>query len=152
MTPPSRSRKQRKLDALNRLENDVDAWIATADTEGRTPHLVPLSFLWDGASLLISTSASSQTSRNLQRTGKVRVGIGPTRDVVLIDGSVIPIAPADLPEELGNAFATKSCWDPRQESDDYLYFRIHPRQMQAWRESNEQTDRMIMRNGEWIID
>jgi hypothetical protein len=39
---------------------------------------VPLSFLWDGATLLIATPAASPTSRNLQATGKVRLGVGPS--------------------------------------------------------------------------
>ena len=56
----------------------------SADPGRRAPYLVPLSFLWDGATLLIATPASARTGRNLQATGRVRVGIGPTRDVVLI--------------------------------------------------------------------
>jgi len=33
------------VDTLNRLERDVDAWVATADPENGTPYMVPLSFL-----------------------------------------------------------------------------------------------------------
>ena len=77
MTPPARTPKQRKQDALNRLEHDVDAWVATADGGSGIPYLVPLSFLWDGITFLIATPSSSPTSRNLQATGKVRLGIGP---------------------------------------------------------------------------
>jgi len=35
--PPPRSAQQRKVDTLNRLEQDVDAWVATADPENGTP-------------------------------------------------------------------------------------------------------------------
>ena len=52
MTPPFRTPQQRKQDTLRRLEQDVDAWVATADPALRTPYLIPLSFLWDGATLL----------------------------------------------------------------------------------------------------
>jgi hypothetical protein len=31
MTPPPRTQEQRKQDTLNRLEHDIDAWVATAD-------------------------------------------------------------------------------------------------------------------------
>jgi hypothetical protein len=82
MTPPARTPKQRKQDTLDRLDNDVDVWVATA--EGGTPYMVPLSFLWDGASLLLATPAASPTGRNLRSTGRTRLGIGPTRDVVTI--------------------------------------------------------------------
>jgi hypothetical protein len=40
-----RTPEQRKQDALNRLEHDTDAWVATADAESGTPYLVLLSFL-----------------------------------------------------------------------------------------------------------
>jgi hypothetical protein len=34
--PPPRTRRQRKRDTLQRLERDVDAWVATADPGGGT--------------------------------------------------------------------------------------------------------------------
>src|SRR6266487_4790194 len=86
MTPPARTAQQRKADTLRRLSSDVDTWVATADPATGTPYLVPLSFLWDGATVLISTPATSPTSRNLRATGRARLGIGPTRDLVLIEG------------------------------------------------------------------
>jgi hypothetical protein len=149
MTPPARTPKQRRQDTLNRLEHDVDAWVATAASG--TPYLVPLSFLWDGASLLIATPASSPTSRNLQATGKVRLGIGPTRDLVLVEGTVRATAAAEIPDEVGDAFAAKTGFDPRQLTSPYLYFRIQPQRLQAWREANELDGRELMRGGDWLV-
>jgi hypothetical protein len=152
MTPPPRTRQQRKQDALNRLERDIDAWVATADGGSGTPYLVPLSFLWDGSTLLVATPSSSPTSRNLQATGKVRLGIGPTRDLVLIEGTVhAPAAATEIPDEVGEAFAAKTGFDPRQLTSPYLYFRIRPQRLQAWREANELTDRELMRDGHWVV-
>jgi len=148
MTEPPRTRQQRKQDMLNRLERDVDAWVATADRESGTPYLVPLSFLWDGATLLVATPAASPTGRNLQASGRVRLGIGPTRDLVLIEGTAHALAAAELPDEVGDAFAAKTGFDPRELSD-YRYFRIRPRLVQAWREANELNGRYLMRDGEW---
>ena len=67
MTPPARSRHERTRDTLHRLEHDVDTWVATAEPGG-APYLVPLSFLWDGKTLLLATLASSPTGRNLEAT------------------------------------------------------------------------------------
>jgi hypothetical protein len=146
-----RPTRQRRQDALHRLEHDVDAWVATADAAGTAPYLVPLSFLWDGATLLIATPSSSPTSRNLQATGKVRLGIGPTRDLVLIEGSVGEVlAAAEVPDEVGDAFAAKTGFDPRQLAG-YRYFRIHPQRLQAWREANELKDRELMHQGQWRV-
>ncbi len=66
--PPARPAKQRKLDTLNRLEHDEDVWVATASPEGGAPYLVPLSFLWDGATLLLSLIHIG-TSRRPARRG-----------------------------------------------------------------------------------
>jgi nitroimidazol reductase NimA-like FMN-containing flavoprotein (pyridoxamine 5'-phosphate oxidase superfamily) len=151
MTAPARTLKQRKQDALERLGRDIDAWVATADERSGTPYLIPLSFLWDGATLLISTPSSSPTSRNLQATGKVRLAIGPTRDLVLIEGTVQPLAATEIPAEVGDAFAVTTGFDPRRLSTPYLYFRIHPRRIQAWREVNELEGRELMRGGNWLV-
>ena len=151
MTPPPRSPAQRRQDTLERLERDVDAWVATADAAGGTPYLVPLSFLWDGGTLLLATPSASPTSRNLHATGKVRLGIGPTRDLVLIEGTVDEVLPAaEVPGDLGDAFAAKTGFDPRQLSD-YRYFRIHPQRLQAWREANELEGRELMAGGQWRV-
>jgi nitroimidazol reductase NimA-like FMN-containing flavoprotein (pyridoxamine 5'-phosphate oxidase superfamily) len=127
-----------------RLESDVDAWVATA---GAGPHLVPLSFLWEGETLLVSTTASSPTGRNLEATGKVRLGIGLTRDVVLVEGTAEAVV--EMSAELGDAFAAKTGFDPR-ELEGYRYFRIRPERVQAWREENELAGRDLMRGGRWL--
>jgi hypothetical protein len=151
MTTPARTPGQRKHDTLNRLDHDIDAWVATVGPANGAPHLVPLSFLWDGTTMLIATPSDSVTSRNLQATGKARLGVGPTRDLVLIEGTVDTAqAATDIPTETGDAFAAKTGFDPR-ELTGYLYFRIRPRRVQAWREANELAGRELMRNGHWAV-
>ena len=149
--PEARTPQQRTRDALHRLEHDIDAWVATVDPVTGTPYLVPLSFLWDGSTVLIATPAASPTGRNLQATGKARLGIGATRDVVLIEGTVHALAPEDLPADVGDAFAAKTEFDPRQLTA-YLYFRVQPVRVQAWREENELKDRDLMRDGRWLVE
>ena len=149
--PPARTAEQRKKDTLHRLEHDVDAWVATSGEEGGTPHLVPLPFVWDGATLLIATEAESPTGRNLVATGTARLGIGPTRDVVIVEGAVRAVTPEDLPEEDAEVFAGQTGFDPRQLAARYLYFRVLPQRVQAWREANEQRGRELMRDGTWLV-
>jgi hypothetical protein len=151
MTSSARAPLQRKQDTLHRLEQDIDAWVATADPESGVPYLVPLSFLWDGRTVLVATPASSPTGRNLQASGQVRLGIGPTRDVVMIEGTVHALAATEIPDEVGDAFAAKTGFDPRRLTSPYLYFRIHPQRLQAWREANELQGREIMRGGHWLV-
>ena len=149
--PAARTAKQRKQDTLHRLEHDVDAWVATADGDGGAPYLVPLSFRWDGETLLLATPATSPTGRNLRTTGRTRLGIGETRDVVLVEGIVDSLTPAELSEEEGDLFAAKTGFEPRQLTTPYLYFRLSPRRIQAWREADELDGRELMRDGEWLV-
>jgi hypothetical protein len=146
---PARPREQRKTDVLARLGNDVDAWIASAGEDG--PYLVPLSFLWDGETVVVATPAASPTGRNL-RSGRVRIGVGGTRDVVMIEGVVeVAAAASDVPADLGDAFAARTGFDPRTLRTPYLYFRVRPRRIQAWREVNELDGRELMRDGAWLV-
>jgi nitroimidazol reductase NimA-like FMN-containing flavoprotein (pyridoxamine 5'-phosphate oxidase superfamily) len=150
MNPPPRPAEQRKQDTLHRLEHDVDAWIATADPATGTPYLVPLSFVWDGETLLIATPRTNPTGRNLRTRDLVRVGLGPTRDVVLVEGTARPVEPADLTVEEGDLFAARTGFDPRR-LRGFLYFRVRPLLIQAWREANEIKGRDLMVDGAWLV-
>jgi len=148
--PPARSLAQRLADTRRRLDEDIDAWVTTA--AGDTPYLAPLSFLWDGETFLVATAAAGRTGRNLAAIGKVRLGIGLVRDVVLVEGTVEAVlAPEDIPGDLGERFAAKTGFDPRAEGTPFRYFRIRPRRIQAWREVNELDGRDLMRDGAWLV-
>jgi len=144
-----RGLEERLRDTRARLESDVDLWVATAGSPGGV-HLVPLSYLWDGTAFIISTPRASVTGRNLLADGRVRLSLGPTRDVVVVEGIAEPVDLADLGPEAGNAFATKTGFDPRELDEPYQYFLIRPRRIQAWREANELRGRDLMRDGRWL--
>ena len=84
------------------------------------------------------------TLRRLEQD--VRLTLGETRDVVLIEGVAARVEP---PEEVKAAFAERTGFDPRT-LKSYPYFRVEPRLIQAWREVNEIAGRDLMRDGEWI--
>ena len=147
MEPP-RTKPQRKADVITRFESDVDLWVASADAAGDA-YLIPLSYVWDGAALTISTPRASRTAVNLIRAGTARVALGETRDVVLIDGTVEMLTLGTDPE-LEEAHAQATEFDPRTLAEEYVYLRITPRAIQAWREVNELAGRWVMRDGEWL--
>ena len=148
MDAEPRSRAQRRRDTEHRLAHDVDVWVASASPDG-TPYLVPLSFDWDGEALLVATPADSPTGRNLAVTGTARVGLGPTRDVSMIDGTVEVLEIDALPREQGDRFAARTGFDPRALTTPYRWFRIVPHRVQAWREANELPGRELMRDRRW---
>jgi general stress protein 26 len=146
---PPRPLGQRKQDTLARLWRDEDAWVASADRDGNV-HLVPLSFLWDGAVFVVATPESSPTGRNLRSSGRVRMAIGPTRDVVIIEGTVEAFTLETVPADMATKYAAE-LWDPRKQTPRYAYYRITPRRIQAWREENELAGRDLMRDGRWLV-
>lgn len=148
MTAEPRSAAERRRDTEHRLEHDVDVWVATASREA-VPHLVPLSFDWDGTALLVATPADSPTGRNLDAARRVRLGLGPTRDVSVIDGVVEVLELEALSQERGDRFAARTGFDPRALAS-YRWFRVIPRRIQAWREANELPGRELMRDGHWL--
>lgn len=150
-TTAPRSRSTRRRDSERRLEHDVDLWVATASDDG-VPHLVPLSFDWDGSSLLLATPASSPTGRNLAASRTVRLGLGPTRDVTVLEGQVEVVALDALPAAEAEHFAERTGFDPRGEDGGYAWFRVRPRRIQAWREADELAGRDLMRGGQWLAD
>ena len=144
-----RSRGERRHGVEERLAHDVDAWVATAAPAG-APHLVPLSFDWDGETLVLATPAGSVTGRSLATTGTVRLALGHTRDVCMIDGAV-EVLPIDaLPAADADRFAARSGFDPRVEPTPYRRFRVTPCRVQAWREVDELAGRDLMRDGRWL--
>ena len=150
MTADPRSRAQRRRDTEHRLTSDIDVWVASASADGG-PYLVPLSFDWDGEALLVVTPTDSPTGRNLATGRAVRLALGPTRDVSMIDGEVDVLELGALPREQGDRFAVRTGFDPRTLATPYRWFRVVPGRIQAWREADELAGRELMRDGRWLV-
>jgi pyridoxamine 5'-phosphate oxidase-like protein len=145
---PARTRSRRIADTLERLRSDVDLWVASSSETGEA-YLVPLSFQWDGSKLTIATPRRSVTARNLMRAEWARVALGETRDVVIVEGPVESVALGTDPD-LEAAHAAAAGFDPRELAEEYVYLRITPHEVQAWREANELEGRFLMRGGTWL--
>ena len=129
----------------------ADTWVATASPTA-IAHLVPLSYAWNGACIVLAAEASSLTIRNIQASGRVRLGFGPTRDVVIVDGELERLIGVDDDawDETGRAYAGQADWDPRLEPATYVFVFVRPRRVQAWREANELAGRVLMEHGAWL--
>lgn len=159
---PARPPAQRKVDTLAKLrEREADVWTASA-TGGHTsaaPYLVPLSLAWIDERVVIALEAGSRTARNIVDSGIVRLGLGPTRDVVIIDAELeqaIPVVGAN--SDLQDRYAAQAGWDPRGaptpaggSHGEYTYLVLRPTRIQAWREANELPGRTLMRAGRWLV-
>lgn len=119
MSVDPRSGADRRRDTEQRLSDDRDVWVATASVEGG-PYLVPLSFYWDGAALLLATPTASCTAVNLAATRTVRLGLGDTRDVIIIDADVLVLEIDELPDGLAKKYVAHTGWDPREAQEPCL--------------------------------
>lgn len=148
--PPPRATADRVRDTQALLGREVDCWVATADPTTAAPHLVPLSFVWDGSSILLATGERSIAGRGLASGTGVRIGLGATRDVVMVDGSVEAIPTGELDPAEADRFARRTGFDPRETTSSYLFFRVVPSRIQAWREENELRGRDVLVAGRWV--
>lgn len=149
-TPAPRDRATRLVDTRRRLERDIDLWLATAPLGGGAPGLVPLSFHWDGATILVATPSTSPAGANLRTTGRARAALGGLRDVVLVDVLAEERAMDAVPRVRWEQYASHVGWDPRSEGPPYAAYLLTPVRVQAWRESNELPGRTLMREGSWL--
>ena len=146
---PPRPLRDRKADALSRLADDGDLWLATAGTD-RIPCVVPLSFWWDGDTIYFATLGRNPTSLNIDGGGPARVILGHTRDVVLIDGRALRLSHEEADQLCADKYAVKTGWDPR-DSKGYVFFRFSFERVESWRELNEHADRVLMSDGTWTV-
>jgi hypothetical protein len=147
--PPVRSTARRKADLLAKLESEIDIWVTSAGATGKA-HLIPLSFYWDGQRLTLATRRQSVTVRNLIRAGWARMALGPTRDVVILEGPV-EVIPIEEDDDLADAYADGAGWDPRNSPGSYVLITVSPSRIQAWREVNENIEgKDVMLDGKWL--
>ena len=89
------------------LEQQLVIWVSSVRPDG-LPHIVPMWFIWDGASILGFSKPQAQNVRNLLAKPRVMVAVGDPGDdfdVALIEG--IAELVADSSRELPELFARK---------------------------------------------
>ena len=150
-----RNREQRKVDTLAKLAAPAaDAWVATAavGADGHaSSYLVPLSLAWIDERVVLATEAGSVTAGNITSQGGVRLGLGPTRDVVMIDAELEHVySPDEVPVGLARGYVAQADWDPRKSGESMRFLVLRPLRIQAWREADELPGRTLMRGGAWI--
>jgi general stress protein 26 len=140
---------ERRRDTLERLVGERDIWVSTAHPD-HGPHQVPLWFRWDGQAVWMCTGETSATARNVRKEPRVRLALPDTFDVVLLQGEAECFSDRGVPEGAADAFAEKFGWDPRAEEGPFLYIRVAPKTVLAWRGEPELRGRVVMREGAWL--
>jgi hypothetical protein len=147
----TRSPEERKADALAKLTAvNANVWVASASPTGAV-HLVPVSHTWNGNQIVLATEPGSRTVANLTGNPRVRLALGDTRDVVVIDAVLLETVPkSNAPVALAEAYAAQADWDPRTAGGDYVYLVLGPERIQVWREAEDLAGRTVMRDRAWV--
>lgn len=144
-----RSAAQRKSDALEKLSNDQDVWVATADDSG-IAHLVPLSLRWHEGMVIVAVEARSRTARNASASGQARLALGPSRDVVMIDAQASVVTRQDAGPAIAGSYRERTGWEPGSDGGEWVYVLLRPVRIQVWRDVAEIAGRTVMRDGAWL--
>jgi hypothetical protein len=145
-----RSVAQRKADTRAALEKQGDLWLATAEPSGK-PHLIAVSAWWDGKHIIIATTAGSRSARNLDAAGIARLALGSPADAIMIDAAVADrVNASEADAVLAAGFNAAVGWDPRDVGDTWVFFRLTPARIQAYRGYDELEGRDVMQLGRWL--
>jgi hypothetical protein len=145
-----RSVEQRTADTRAALEKQGDLWLATADSSGK-PHLIAVSSWWNGTHVIIATTAGSRTARNFDAKGIARLALGSPADAIMIDAAVADrVNASEADAELAAGFSAAVGWDPRDVGGDWVFFRLTPARIQAYRGYDELEGRDVMLTGRWL--
>ena len=138
----------RKADVLAALEKQGQLWLATADIGGR-PHVIAVSAWWEGADLIVTTSGGSRTARNMAMNPQVTLAGGDPSDAIVIEAQMLSSSAVEDSAELGDGFSAAMGWDPR-EMDGWMFFRLRPTRIQAFRGYDEIEGRDAMVRSRWL--
>jgi hypothetical protein len=140
---------ERREAALERLGSGGNLWLATA-SDGRGPHLIPVSYWWDGERLITATFEGSRTLNNIRVQPRVRASVGSTSDVLMIDATAAVVAAAELEESAVAGYEQAS--GVLRSTPGFVYVQLVPKRMQVWSGPAEFSGRTVMRAGVWLND
>lgn len=143
----ARTLPERQQAAIHRLRLGGNLWLATA-SDGKGPHLIPVSFWWDGSRLTTSTFERSRTLSNVQAEPRVRASIGNTTDVLMIDATAAVTSRDEIDTAAAEGYARASRIP--QGTPGFVYLQLAPNRMQMWTGPAEFAGRTVMRAGTWL--
>ena len=138
----------RKRDVLAALDKQGHYWLATAPISGR-PHIIAVSGLWNGHELVVTTVGTSLTAKNMAMNPLVTLAGGDPSDAIVIQAQMIESATVEDATEIAGEWKAAMGWDPR-EMDGWMFFRLRPTRIQAFRGYEEIGNRDVMIRSRWV--
>lgn len=136
----------RKKDVLAFLEDNGHYWLSTAEIGGR-PHVIAVSALWDGHGLMVTTLGTSKTAKNLAMSPLAVLAGGDPSDAIVVQAQVIENVPVENSPRLTEEWKKAMGWEP---PGDWIFFRLRPTRIQAFRGYEEIKGRDVMIRSRWV--
>ena len=134
---------------LDALRKQGKFWLVTAEIGGQ-PHLIAVSGWWDGHDIVVTSLGTSKTARNMAMNPAVMLAGGDPSDAIVIQAQMIDSAAVEDSADLAGGFKEAMGWDPR-EMDGWMFFRLRPTRIQAFRGYEEIEDRDVMVRSRWVV-
>ncbi len=127
----------------DRLAASKNYWIVTASQDGR-PHAMPVWGVWSEDALYFSTGRQTRKARNLAGNPRLAVHLESGDDAVMLEGEAEDLTEFSALSVVDDAYAAKY---PNPETgegfriipaggNDSGVYRLRPRVVMAWRESD----------------
>jgi len=147
---PQRDAATRKKDVLAVLESQSHYFLATSPINGR-PHIIAVSGWWDGEDeLVVATLGTSVTAKNMAMNPVVSLVHGTPDDAIVIQAQMLDSVAVDEAADIARDWEKAMGWDAR-EMDGWLFFRLRPTRIQAFRGYDEIGGRDVMVRSSWVI-
>jgi pyridoxine/pyridoxamine 5'-phosphate oxidase len=122
--------------AEDRLTRSHNYWLCTTRGDGR-PHAMPVWGMWLDGAFYFGTGTTTQKARNMARNPAVSVHLESGDDVVIIEGTVEPLALSDKPVVQRLDAVSRSKYKmPLMVSNESRLYRVVPRVAFAWTEKD----------------
>jgi Pyridoxamine 5'-phosphate oxidase len=145
---PSRDTATRKKDVLAVLEKQGHYWLSTAEIGGR-PHIIAVSGLWDGTQIVVTTVGTSKTALNMAMNPLVVLAAGDPSDAIVIQAQMIEAIPVEESPRMVQEWKAAMGWDST-ELGDWVFYRLRPTRIQAFRGYEEIKGRDVMIRSRWV--
>ena len=123
--------------AVERLAAARSYWVASTRPDGR-PHVMPVWGIWLDDAFHFGTGQTSRKGRNIAANPRVAVHLESGDEVVILEGSLLPmnLADRDLVVHFTAAYAAKYGVTPEPNNPGDIYYTLSPRVALAWREQD----------------
>ena len=146
---PLRDVATRKKDVLETLAKNGRFWLGSADPAGR-PHVIAVSAWWESDALVIATLGSNRTARNIEMNPRVTLATGAFNDAIIIHAQMIESRAVEDSQDIAQGFKKAMGWEPSEVGSGWVFLRLRPTKIQAFRDFEEIEGRDVMIRSRWL--